>query len=325
MEQLKQYFPGILLATAIGFSGYFISGYLTSSFNSILVALLLGMLAGNTINFPENFQSGIGFTSGKLLELSILFLAFSINYSHIAALGVGSFSIIATMVIAMLLFTYYFSAVVKCPGSTGWLVGFGTTICGSSAIAALAPGVTRNKEDVGISMAVVNLFGSIGMVVMPMMLVKTDFTTTQMGLLIGGTLHSVGNVAGSGYALSNAVGEAAVTIKLARVALLSPALMFFNYLVNRHKAKSWVEHFMLPWYLWGFIGITVFSSLVSLPVVFLEAMETSGKVILTVAMAAIGLKVSFKKLYQSGQKGLVFGFAVFAVQVIMVATLMLLL
>jgi uncharacterized membrane protein YadS len=132
-------------------------------------------------------------------------------------------------------------------------------------------------------------------------------------------------VAGSGYALSNAVGEAAVTIKLARVALLSPALMFFNYLVNRHKAKSWVEHFMLPWYLWGFIGITVFSSLVSLPVVFLEAMETSGKVILTVAMAAIGLKVSFKKLYQSGQKGLVFGFAVFAVQVIMVATLMLLL
>jgi hypothetical protein len=60
------------------------------------------------------------------------------------------------------------------------------------------------------------------------------------------TLHSVGNVAGAGYAVSNEVGLASITIKLARVALLSPALIFFNYLVNRHQAKHWREHFNLP-------------------------------------------------------------------------------
>ncbi|MCK6650676.1 MAG: putative sulfate exporter family transporter, partial [Bacteroidia bacterium] len=289
---------------------------------SILMALLAGMLVGNLIKVPENFQSGISFTSGKLLELSILFLAFSINYTHIAQTGALSFSIIAIMIVAMLLFTYYLSIKVKCPGSTGWLVGFGTAICGSSAIAALSPSVTKNKEDIGIAMAVVNLFGSIGMIVMPIVLVKMDLSTTQMGLLLGGTLHSVGNVAGSGYTISNEVGEAAITIKLARVALLSPALIFFNYLVNKDNVKNWKEHFRLPWYLWSFIGITILTSFIHLPDAFLGTMDTAGKIILTIAMAAIGLKVSFKKLYESGKNGILFGLIVFVVEVLLVGGLM---
>jgi uncharacterized membrane protein YadS len=145
-----------------------------------------------------------------------------------------------------------------------------------------------------------------------------------MGLLLGGTLHSVGNVAGSGYAISDDVGEAAVTFKLARVALLSPALIFFNYLVNKNNVKSWKEHFSLPWYLWSFIGITALSSFIDFPSTFLTGMETSGKVILTVAMAAIGLKVSFRKLYQSGRQGVGFGLIIFAVQLLLAVVLMLL-
>lgn len=316
--------PGLFLASAIGLTAYFASGYLPSSFNSILVALLLGMLVGNFIALPASFQSGISLTSSKLLELSILFLAFSINYTHIAQLGAVSFGIIALMVVVMLLLSYYLAIRVNCPGSTGWLVGFGTTICGSSAIAALAPCISKQKEDVGIAMAVVNLMGTIGMIAMPLVLTKLSLSDTQMGLLIGGTLHSVGNVAGAGYAVSNEVGLASITIKLARVAMLSPALIFFNYLVNRHQAKHWREHFNLPWYLWSFMAITVLSSLVQFPSSFLSAMEVLGKVVLTIAMAAIGLKVSFKQLYQSGQRGIGFGLIMFAAQIIIMGVLMLL-
>jgi uncharacterized integral membrane protein (TIGR00698 family) len=325
MNKFQQEYRGVLLALAIGLVAYFGSTWLPGSFNSILTALLLGIVIGNTISLPESFQSGISFTGGKLLELSILFLAFSINYNHIAKLGAASFAVIAAMVIAMLLITYYLAIKVKCPGSTGWLVGFGTVICGSSAIAALAPGITKNKDDVGIAMAVVNLFGSLGMIAMPFVLLKLDLSPAQMGLLLGGTLHSVGNVAGSGYAISNEVGEAAITIKLARVALLSPAIIFFNFLVNKNNANNWKEHFTLPWYLWSFIGITALSSFISFSPAFLNVMETAGKVVLTVAMAAIGLKVSFKKLYQSGQKGVGFGLIVFAIQTIILSILMLLL
>jgi uncharacterized integral membrane protein (TIGR00698 family) len=324
MEALQKESRGIFLSVIVGLSAYFLSPILPSTFNSILLALLVGILLGNSIRIPENYQSGISFTSGKLLELSILFLAFSINYKHIAQLGFQSFSIIAIVVILMLLISFYLSKKINCPGSTGWLVGFGTIICGSSAIAALAPGVTKNKDDIGIAMAVVNLFGTLGMIVLPMVLVKVNLSDQQMGLLVGGALHSVGNVVGAGYSIGNEVGEVSITIKLARVALLSPALIFFNYLINRKNVKNWKEHFSLPWYLWSFIFITILSSMISFPEAFLAIMETGGKIILTIAMAAIGLKVSFKQLLLSGQKGVWFGLIVFAIQIGLLGLLMVL-
>jgi uncharacterized integral membrane protein (TIGR00698 family) len=323
-ENLLKEYKGVLLATVIGLVAYFSSNFLPPSLNSILLALIIGMIVGNFIKIPDSYQSGIGFTSSKLLEFSILFLAFSINYTHIANLGAKSFSIIAIMVVVMLLITYYLAIKVKCPGSTGWLVGFGTTICGSSAIAALSPSISKNKDDIAISMAVVNLFGSIGMIALPIILQNFNLNTTQMGLMIGGTLHSVGNVAGSGYSISNDIGEAAITFKLARVALLSPALIFFNYLVNKNNVKNIKDFFNLPWYLWSFIGITIISSFINFPSSFLGIMETIGKIILTIAMAAIGLKVSFKKLYISGKSGIIFGLVVFVIQVLLVGSLMLL-
>jgi uncharacterized integral membrane protein (TIGR00698 family) len=322
MHLIQREYKGFLIASVIGLLAYFTAPYLPSAFNSILIALLFGMIIGNAISLPTDFQSGISFTSGKLLELSILFLAFNINYTHIAALGASSFVIIAVMILLMLLFTFYFARKVNCPGATGWLVGFGTAICGSSAIAALAPAVAKNKEDVGIAMAVVNLFGTLGMIALPFVLLKFDFSIAEAGLLLGGSLHSVGNVAGAGYGINNEIGEAAITIKLARVAMLSPALIFFSYLVNRNNVKNWKEHFSLPWYLWGFIGITILTSFINIPDAILTVMELLGKVVLTIAMAAIGLKVSFKNLYNSGRRGIVFGTIVFAVQVMLIVFLM---
>ena len=325
MSAIKKEINCILLALAIGIPSYFLASFTPSWLNSILIAILLGIVIGNLIKIPQTFQSGIGFTSGKLLELSILFLALSINYTHIAALGASSFAIIGLMVFSMLLLTFYLSRKANCPGATGWLVGFGTTICGSSAIAALAPSVKKNEDDVAISMAVVNLYGSMGMIALPFILQSFQMNTTQLGLLIGGTLHSVGNVAGAGYGMGKEIGDAAITIKLARVALLSPALIFFNYLVNKDETNTWKDHFKLPWYLWSFIAITIISSFIQFPKSFLEMMENGGKILLTIAMAAIGLKVSFQKLFSSGKKGITFGLLLFAAQIILVSVLMLIL
>jgi uncharacterized integral membrane protein (TIGR00698 family) len=276
------------------------------------------------VKLPAHVQPGIGFTSSKLLELSVIFLAFGIDYGHIAALGAGSFSIVLVMVVSMVLITYSLAKQVRCPGSTGWLVGFGTAICGSSAIAALAPRVAKDKEDVGIAMAVVNLFGSVGMIVLPLLLVRFNLSDAELGLLIGGTLHSVGNVVGAGYTLSDGVGEVATTIKLARVAMLSPALILFNYLVNRGESQGWRAHLQLPWYLWGFLGITLITSVVPMPANLIEGMELAGKLALTIALAAIGLKVSFAQLFRSGRQGLGFGLLIFAVQTALVVALLLL-
>lgn len=313
MDFLHREGRGIILAAVIGLFSIILAEFTPSAVNSVIIALILGITLGNILKIPENFESGILFTSSRLLELSILFLAFSINYTHIAKLGTNSFVAITVIVFVVLFLSYVLSKKINCPGSTGLLIGFGTAICGSSAIAALAPSVSKNKEDVAISMAVVNLFGTIGMIVLPLIILRSDLDTSQIGLIIGGSLHSVGNVAGAGYAIGQEAGEAALTIKLARVALLTPGLIFFNYLVNRKTAKSWKDHFKLPWYLIGFILITIIGTLVDFPEVFLSTMDTIGKVVLTIAMAAIGLKVSFIKLVQSGSKGISFGLIIFLI------------
>jgi uncharacterized integral membrane protein (TIGR00698 family) len=304
---------GIIFSVFIGISSLIISSFTPSFLNSILIALVLGILINNFISLPRQTESGISYTSGKMLEFSIIFLAFSINYSSFTELGFTSFGLLVLAVFILLVLIVYLANKFKCPSSTGWLIGFGTVICGSSAIAALAPNVTKEKEDIAVSMSVVNFYGSVGMMLLPLILIPLELSDNQIGFILGGSLHSVGNVIGSGYSISNEVGVASMTIKLARVAMLSPALLFFNFMVNRKSMNSWKDYIKLPWYLIAFFVISIAGSFPVFPEKLISNTEFLGKLVLTIAMAAIGLKVKFQSLIQSGKKGLMFGFVIFLI------------
>lgn len=314
---IKTYFNGFVFTAIIALIALITTHYFTF-LNSILLGLLLGIIIGNLINIRPDLQPGISFVSSKGLEFSIIFLAFGINYTHMGKLGWESFLIIGVIVFVVLIATVFLAKKMNCPSSVGWLVGFGTAICGSSAIAALAPSVSKNKEDLGVAMAVVNLYGVLGMLVLPIILTAFPFSSFESSMLLGGTLHSVGNVAGAAFGLTPEIGEQALTIKLARVALLSPGLIFFSYLTQRDSRKNWKQYFQLPWYLWGFIAITILVSVLNLPKQYIEFASVIGRVLLTFAMVAIGLKVSFKSLLQSGRRGMVFGFLMFMIQIILI-------
>lgn len=310
----------MMFAIGVGLVAVIAEKFTPPAFNGILIALLLGMFLGNFFTLPTSLDAGIGYTSSKMLELSILFLAVGINYTDIAALGVQSFVGVVLVVFVVLFLSFFLSKRFNCPGNTGILVGFGTAICGSSAIAALAPSLQKqNKEDVAIAMAVVNLLGAVGMLFLPWALLQIDWpsrdvASTAIGYLVGGSLHSVGNVAGAGFAIGKSAGDVAITVKLARVALLTPGLIFMTYLTQRDAEGSWKRYFNLPWYLIGFIMVTFLVSVVDIPKSALKDIEYIGKVILTIAMAAIGMKVSFRKLLQAGSRGLRFGAVMFTIQ-----------
>jgi uncharacterized integral membrane protein (TIGR00698 family) len=287
--------------------------------NSILIGLLLGIIIGNFFKLPTQFSNGINISGSKVLEFSILFLAVGINYTFMGKIGWESFMLVGIVVFLVLIFSVFLSKKMNCPSTVGWMVGFGTAICGSSAIAALAPSLKNSKEETGIALAVVNLFGTLGMLFLPILIGLFSLSTTEISLLLGGTLHSVGNVAGAAFSVSDAVGEQAITIKLARVALLSPGLIFFNFLTrDKNTIKNWKSYFQLPWYLWGFILITILVSIIQVPDAFLKFSSEAGKVLLTIAMTAIGLKVSFSSLIQSGKKGLFYGLIIFMVQILFI-------
>lgn len=313
---LKKNYQGLLFSLFIGIGAHFLAPSIPGV-NGVIFAFLLAVLIGNVFKMPISFKNGIDYASGTVLEFAIIFLAFSISFQSIAALGFSTFTFVLVIVFLSLLATFFLAKRFNSKDSTSWLVGFGTAICGSSAIAALAPVVSEKKEDAGIAIAVVNLLGSVGMIVLPFTLQYLFTESSQIGFLLGASLQSVGNVAGAGYGISQEIGDTAIMIKLARVALLTPAVIFFSLLVNKGKKDEQGNaiKFSLPYYLWIFIGVTVLNSLLTIPADMLEILKLIGTLLLTVSMAAIGLKVSFKTLWQSGKMAFGFGLLIFLIQI----------
>lgn len=315
---LKAALPGLLLVLGLAMLAFVAYPYIPGA-NEVLLGLLFGVLLGNVLELPARYREGVDLAGKEGLNLSIIFLGFGISFQHIGALGWGMVGLLVLVVLIMLVITFVLARVFRCRTSTGWLVGFGTAICGSSAIAALAGSVTREKEDAGIAIAVVNLLGLAGMLLLPLGLQLLPHTDTMAATLLGGTLHAVGNVAGAGYSISDPVGDLAITVKLGRVALLAPGLIFFNYLVNRSASLS--QHLSLPYYIWGFILAVSAVSLLPIPPDLLGGLKMTGKVLLALAMTAIGMKIGIRKLFRMGRVAMGFGVVVFVVQIALVLLL----
>ncbi len=315
---IQKNYRGLLMSTGITLFAYILANAI--GFNTVLMALVLGVVFGNTIKLPDSFSPGIKFSSSLILEISIALMAFGINYGSLAKLGWQSAVVVAVSMTLVLLITKYLAKKLECPGTTGWLIGFGTAICGSAAIAALAPKIVKNKTDIGLALAVVNLYGLIGMIAIPF-ITSEWLSDVQNSVLIGASLHAVGNVAGAGFSLSDSIGEMAITIKLGRVALLTPALLLFGASLQKNPDNN-TTRAQLPWYLIAFLVISIVFSFIPLPPPLLSIIKQVSNFLLAIAMAAIGLKVGLKSLMRAGKKGLIFGGIIFAVELIIIAGLM---
>jgi uncharacterized integral membrane protein (TIGR00698 family) len=316
------HFPGILLAALIGLVAMLLAAAF-SFLNAVMLALFIGVLFSNLYKLPGSFTPGLKITGSRLLEFSILFLAFGINYNHFLDLGIARFISVFGMILLILLLTIYLAKRFQCPNASGWLIGFGTAICGSSAIAALAPSVSKNQEDTGLAMAVVNLYGALGMLMMPWLFQFIPLSHQDAGYIIGASLHSVANVAGAAFSLDQAVGETALTIKLARVAMLSPGLIFMNWLLRRKESGN-KGLWQLPWYMYGFILITLLVSFLEIPASMLKVAEFLGKLSLTIALAAVGMGIHLKSILSAGKRGMGFGLVIFIFQLIIIGIVILL-
>lgn len=316
MDTTKGYSIAGVLIASVGI--YFLATYIPI-LNSVMLGLIIGIVLGNIINIPQSLNVGLKYAGSKLLEVSIVLLAFGISASSLAAMGIPYLIKIILGVILVLVTSIFLHKLLKCKGTTGLLTGFGTAICGSSAIAAASPIISEDKEDAGIAIAVVNLIGALGTFILPAVLAYIDIDDTQKGFIIGGTLHAVGNVAGAGYAMNDYIGETAIAVKMVRVALLSPMVILYGYFVNRNKGKG--ASFKLPIYLWLFIGITILTFFIDFPKDIVYYLKIAGKIFLTAAMLAIGLRLSLKRLFKSGKSAFVFGLILFAVQLIIYSAL----
>lgn len=301
---------------SISITAWVIAPYTPNSLNSIMLSLIIGILVGSLVKFKLPIKIPATAIGSKALEFSILFLAFGINYRFLVNLGWIPILGVLLSIITVLIVTKILVKRISCPSSVAWLIGIGTAICGSSAIAAAAPFVSKNKEDIGVSLAVVHLWGALGMILLPMLFQLPFLDSINQGLVLGGGLHSIGNVLGAAYGISDALGNESLAIKMARVSLLTPVLFVIVAMnKNANKASEQVN-VKIPWYIYGFLLITAVVSILKIPKEIIEWNELFGKIALTISMAAIGVNMNFNELLVSGRKGLLFGLFVFTAQLV---------
>lgn len=312
---------GILLSAFIALIAYLLSDFIPGV-NSVLLALILGMLLGNSVELGENFKPGIGYSSKNILEFSIVLLAFGVNLNDLMNLGAASLLMVLAIIVFTLSLTFFLNRFFKCPGNSGLLVGFGSAICGSGAIAALAPSISSKSEDVGIALPVINVIGGISMILLPLILeyVGTDVFTSAV--FIGGSLPSVGNVAGAGFAISHEVGDLAITIKMMRVALLVPAVLIFGYFVTRNKDEGRSKKVSFPVYLIAFSVIALVMFFIELPTMVIDTADLASEAGITISMAAIGIKTKVKSLVTAGKKAITFGLIIYLMMLLFITLIL---
>jgi uncharacterized integral membrane protein (TIGR00698 family) len=190
----------------------------------------------------------------------------------------------------------------------GTLSGGSVGICGASAALAIASVLPKTKEserDVILAVVVVTALSTIAMIVYPMLVTAIGLDHQRAGLFLGGTIHDVAQVVGAGYMISPQTGDVATYVKLLRVAMLLPVVASIAFAISRFSrdgtaggaAKARVP---LPTFLFGFAALVALNSLGVLPKPAAAAAGDVSRWCLVVAIAALGMKTSFKALIEAG-------------------------
>jgi len=206
------------------------------------------------------------------------------------------------------------------------MIGIGNGVCGSSAIAATSGVAKVNSNDIGISIALVNLMGTIGIFLAPALAHLLGFTDIQAGIYTGNTLQAVGQAVAAGFSISPEAGHYATVVKMGRVLLLVPLVLILIYIAKREHTKSSDEvaakaKVGVPSFILWFVGFSVVASLGWLPKEVEAYISTVSHYITLIAMSAIGLMIHFGTIVKSAGTAFKVSSLLFALQLIFSALL----
>jgi len=332
--------PGLLLCLGLTIVSYWAAGlhvwpFLINghpTFEPVMVGIVLGMIAGNSLPLTKQFQPGIKFSVKKLLPLGIIFLGARLDFREILKLGGVGVAMSCLEVVLALILMIFLTRWLKLSGKLGTLLGIGTAICGGTAIVAAAPVIEAEEAEVVFGVATVTLLGLIGMFLLPVLGHWLAMSDKAFGIWAGLAIHQLPQVVAAGFAFSQVAGEQATIVKLARVCLLAPIVFIIGFIYARNKAKQHeaVRHgkinywSMFPKFVLGFLALAFLRTRGWLPDISVHfpdqaaaagapdkqyslpaiAQACSGYCIV-MSMAGVGLETKFKAMKQTGLKPLV--------------------
>lgn len=331
MEIWKKRGKGILLCLCIALPSW----VLVKCFSGLevigapVIAILAGMIITMLIQDKKNLKEGITFTSKKVLQYAVVLLGFGLNLATIGKVGMTSLPIIVSTIATSLIVAFALQRWLKIPVKTATLVGVGSSICGGSAIAAAAPVIDADDEEIAQSISVIFLFNVIAALIFPTLGGAIGLTNEGFGLFAGTAVNDTSSVTAAAstwdtmHGTNGTVLEYATIVKLTRTLAIIPICLVLAFLRMKKEKNQAVSgnkvnlKKIFPMFILYFVLASVITTIITgactgdtleMANRIFDFLKNLSKFFIVMAMAAIGLNTDIVKLVKSGGKPIFMGF-----------------
>ncbi|MGN0072972.1 MAG: YeiH family protein [Coriobacteriales bacterium] len=332
MDKIRTIGPGLLLCALLAAPCY-AAGLALPVVGGPVFGILLGMIIALVWRQrPERLAGGVQFTSKKVLQYAVILLGFGLNLMQIAQVGVSSLPVILSTIATSLIVGYAGCKLLRVPGRTATLVAVGSSICGGSAIAATAPVIKAEDEEVAQSISVIFLFNVIAALIFPTLGTALGLSNEGFGLFAGTAVNDTSSVTAAAAAWdgmhpgANTLDQATI-VKLTRTLAIIPITLVLALwqlrIAKREQAavanaqgegQGGLGGFSLKrafpmFILWFLVAacITTACSAAGLDTAVFAPLKTLSKYFIVMAMLAIGLNTNLVQLVRSGGKPIALG------------------
>ena len=272
-------------------------------------AMLMGLLLGLSCHFlsgSDRFTRGLVWASGPCLRFGVALLGLRLSLGDVATLGWNAILVVCAAVVTTVLFGVMWARLLGCDRHLGLLTGGAVGICGASAamaISAVLPESEARQRQTLFTVIGVATFSTAAMIFYPIAGDLFYFSSADMGLFIGATIHDVAQVVGAGYSVSTETGDLATFVKLVRVAMLVPIVMaiaVYCRLEDRREGGGVSTRPTFPIFLVGFIGLFALNNVVEIPTIMTDGLSQLATGLLLLAVTALGIRTSLREVASIG-------------------------
>ncbi len=314
IEQQKAYTHGPAIPLWLGGIGFTmiiaVLGYglaVLPGFNRIgpmACAIFMAVLYRQLFGYPVRIRKGIQFSSKKLLRFAIILYGLKLNIGVILDQGLSLLVKDAIVIIFAVTAMVWLGKRFKADPAITFLLGAGTGICGAAAIAVVSSIIKSKEEDTAMSVGIIALTGTVFAITYTILRPFLPLTPEEYGIWSGLSLHEIAHVTLAG-APAGADGLAmALVAKLGRVLLLIPfALILVYFITKKHEIRQMDAKIEFPWFLAGFIAMSLVGSYISaksipLALKIMDGISSSATFLMTAAMVGLGLNINLRDLRQ---------------------------
>jgi uncharacterized integral membrane protein (TIGR00698 family) len=273
--------------------------------DALVIAILIGMVVRTTWKIPARAEPGVRFAAKEVLELAVLLLGVSVDLPMLLRAGPGLAIGIVALVIIGLGASLVIGRAIGLPTKLAILVACGNSICGNSAIAAVAPVIRADREHVASAITFTAILGVAVVLGLPLLIHPLALSDYQYGVLAGLTVYAVPQVLAASFPVSILSGQVGTLVKLVRVLMLGPVVLFFALRYREATAVRDGPAFQLtrfvPWFIVGFLALAALRSFGLVPEGVVTPARTLSSWLTIVAMAALGLGVDLADIRRVGR------------------------